>query len=261
MTYFLSNFRLQKLLKIMNNKFVTRIIILLLFISPKIFSQDLNESKSIYKWFDSIVGVGNTGIYNGVEYLNEYKTLNGNDEFFITSDFLYGDVVYDQQPYFNIQMKYDVYKDELIVLLPGQNSRNIIKLIKTKIKSFSIQSSSFVGAFKNLSKSRLEFFEVIYEKGELKVFKKHRKERKVKLDKDFIYNKFEDKFDYYLVYDGDFYSVGSKRDIGRLFPKFKKDILSYASSIRRLYKVDYELYLIRLSEFINNKISINNKNI
>lgn len=243
----------------MNNKYVVRIIILLLFISPKIFSQNLNESKSIYKWFDSIVGVGNTAIYNGIEYQKEYKTLNGNDEFYITSNFLYGDLIYDKQPFFKIPMKYDVYKDELIVMLSSQNSRSIIELVKTKIKSFVIQGSRFIGTYKDLTNREYEFFEVLYEKDRIKFFKKHRKEKKVLLDKDFVYNKFYDKIDYYLVYDGKYHEISSKRDIMRVFPNYRKEILSFSKSNRRLYKADYELYIIRLSEFINNKMLNNNK--
>lgn len=235
------------------------IILLSFFVFPCVFGQSLDETKSMYKWFDSIVGVGNTAIYNGVEYHKEYKTLSGNDEFYITSDFLYGDVVYDMQPYFKVPMKYDVYKDELIVMLPGQNSRNVIKLIKTKIESFTIQGSRFIGAYKDLTDSKFEFFEVLYEKGRIRALKKHRKERKVQLDKDFIYNTFEDKIDYYLVYDGKYNEISSKRDIVRIFPDYRKDILSFANSNRGLYKADYELYIIRMSEFINNKISKNNK--
>lgn len=243
--------------------FVKKTLILFVFVLvlPEIYSQNRDESKSMYNWFDKALGVGNIGIYNGIEYKKEYYTKKGNDEFYMSSDFLIGNVVYDNQPYFNILMKYDVYKDEIIVKLPSQNSFITINLIKSKVENFNIHKTPFVKISLDSSKNNDGFFEVLFEGDNLKVYKKYNKNRKEQLEGSYVYNVFKTNTDYYIFHNNEYFISNSKKDFIKLFPNYRKEIVAFISKNRSLRRSNYDSYLVQLSKIISNLLASNNQNI
>ncbi|SNR66250.1 hypothetical protein [Lutibacter flavus] len=249
----------------MKKKVTLQYVLILFFLiqSTTIYSQiHKPEHENYYKWFDAIIGVGNTGIYNGIEYEKKYRTLGESHEFYITSQFLNGDIVYDSQPYFNIEMKYDVFEDELIVKLPSQYGGSIIiKLIKEKIDSFNINNNRFVriyiGDKEQISEINRSFYQVLYQSNYIKLYKKHRKTKLARSDKDFIYNVFKEQIESYIYYDKKYHQVKSKGDFLRLFPEQKKRINAFYKSNKVLRKSDNDKFLIELSKYIESLITFN----
>lgn len=243
--------------------FVKKTLILLLFVLflPKIYSQDRDQSKSMYNWFDKTLGVGNIGIYNGIEYKKEYYTKKGNDEFFMSSDFLVGDVVYNTQPYFNILMKYDVFKDRLIVKLPSQNSFITIYLIKSKVENFKINEVYFTKLSIDSSKKNIGFYAVLFEDDYLKTYKKYKKNRKEHLDDGYVYNVFKMEIDYYMFYNNEYFIINSKKDFIKLFPKYRKEIVAFTNENRSLRKSNYDNYSVQLTRIISDLLASNNQNL
>jgi len=66
------------------------------------FSQDVNKTKE--NIYDNIVGLENTGLFNGKRYYNAYKATPDNNNFFFSPYFVKGVVVYDNQVYTHIDM-------------------------------------------------------------------------------------------------------------------------------------------------------------
>ena len=67
-----------------------------------VLGQDQESKKDIYMLFDNIVGHDNTGIYNGIEYREQLRTLDNNHAYFISPDFVKSYIKYDGQIYYNI---------------------------------------------------------------------------------------------------------------------------------------------------------------
>lgn len=249
----------------MKKQITFQFVLILFFLiqSVTIYSQiNKPEQENYYKWFDAVVGVGNTGIYNGVEYEKKYRTLGESHEFYATSQFLSGDVVYDSQSYFNIEMKYDVFEDELIVKLPNQYGGSIIiKLIKEKIESFNIKNNQFVriyiGDKEQISEMDRDFYQVLYQSNTIKLYKKYRKSTVERSDKVFIYNIFKENNESYIYYDNKYYKVKSKGDFLRLFPEHKKRINAFYKSSKALRKSDNDKFQIELSKLIESLITFN----
>lgn len=231
------------------SKFSFKIIVILVFILSfsTLYSQNQSDKATSYNWFDAIVGVENTGLYNGTEYQKQYRTKEGNDEFYKTSDFVEGSIVYDQQHYYNVYMLYDVYKDEIIVRLSTQSSLDIIQLIKEKIESFSINNKLFVRVSNNENQG---FHEVLFKSNYLTLYKKHIKQRVQRSDEDFAYYVFKDKKNYIIKYNHNYYTIKSKSDFFKIFPEQKKDINSFYKTNKTLFKSDYDLFLNKLSNHI-----------
>lgn len=244
----------------MENEFSFRYFVFFLFIGIiSINSQTTSDLKDYYKLFDSIVGHGNIGIYDGTEHKVAYVTLKGNHQFYFTSDYLVGNVIYDDQPYYDIQMKYDIFNDELIVKLPNGLAFIVIQLIKEKVNSFSLNNTQFnritVINKENLVEENFGFYELLYQSDHLSLYKKHKKLRTYHLDKEFAYNKFNYKSEYLIYYNDKYHDIKSKRTFIQLFPKSRKQINSFFNKNKILMKSDYELFLTYLMKLLSKNIA------
>ena len=193
-------------------------------------------------------------MYNGIQYNRSFNTINNNHEYFLNSDFINGNIVYSNQPFFNVLLKYDIYNDDLIAQLPSFNSYNIIKLIQEKVSKFTINNHNFV----RLSEENTTgFYEIIYEGNNLRVYKKYVKTLKKRLDKDFVYDVFKGKESYLFYYNNKYFQLKSKSSIIKVLPELKKDINSFYKNNNVLKKTNYDMFLEQLSSFLSTKITSN----
>lgn len=232
---------------------------LLFFNTTLIFSQINDGRSAYYKAFDAIVGVGNTGLYNGVEFEAPFNIYNNKHQFFKEADFSIGDVVYNGQPYFDVLMKYDTWQDDLIVKLPTDVSFHLLRLIPEKVERFNIYGADFINTARNDANFKIKnlgIIQVLFEGVEIGVGRKHRKIKEEKLNKEF-YTLFEDKSRYYMFYKGKTYQVNSKKDIIAIIPEFKKEVKATYKEGRALKKSDYDSFLVfmtmKIDEFLQNK--------
>lgn len=242
----------------MRNRDVLKIALLFfyLFYSINSFSQNSIETKSVYKWFDSVVGIGNTGLFNGYSYVHKYRTLKGNNEFYLNLDFLKGSIKYDNEFYFDIEMKYDVFHDEVIVKLPSDYTFDYLRLIKEKVKSFTLKNAQFIyfseNDLKDFPQIKTGFYEMLYQSDMVDLFVKHSKNRFENFDRDFLYNQFKEHENYYIVYKKQWYLLKSKIDIIDIFVNNKSDIKNFYRANRKLKKQNYPEFLKRLFGYISN---------
>ncbi|WP_348798329.1 hypothetical protein [Flavobacterium adhaerens] len=186
----------------------------------QLYSQT-NTDPFLYSKFDSIVGKENIGLNNGPYAYNPYKVVGDYTMFFKNDKFSIGTVVYTNQPYHNIKLKYDVYKDQLI-LNPAEKQEYIgITLIKDKIDSFSIYGKNFV----NLRKTQPEivefqagFHELINVGSNFQLYIRHHKDIQKRINDEGVNYKFTPNNKYFIDYNFTFYEVNSKSSILKIFP-------------------------------------------
>jgi len=227
-----------------------------------IHSQTNSSSRDYYNWFDNIIGYENTGIYNGILYTEKFRTLNNNNhKFYLTSQFTSGNIIYNGQPYYNIEMKYDIYEDLLIVKLPNHSEYFIIQLINDKIDEFSINNKNFLkisGKYEeSFNEAIFGFYEISYQSKHLNLLKKHKKSRKDRIVGNFVYSQFKDEREYIIIYNDRYYKINSKKYFIKLFPELKKNIDNFYSANKQLLKLDQDTFMIQLIEHISSLI--NNK--
>ena len=205
-----------------------------------------------YNWFDSIVGEGNISLYNGIQYQEKYRTLEGNHKYYLSTEYQVGYLVYENQSYYDIQMKYDLFNDQLIVKLPFRSGFNFIQLDKDKVDKFFINNNQFHTLYKQdektLSKDNYGYFQVLFNKNNLRLYKKHIKNRKEFLDKEFIYSVFTEEYKYFIYLNNQIYELSSKGSLIKLFPKQKKVINAFYNSKRQLKKSNMDIFTIQLIE-------------
>lgn len=224
------------------------------------FSQ--TPEKKYMQWFDSTVGLENTPIYNG--FLDDgdgaferNKSYAGTQRYFKAFEFFTGNLVYENQPYYNIQMKYDVYKDELLLnLKSSKNTLFSIRPIKDRVKKFNIDNHFFinVGVYNVTNTSVNGFAELLIESSSFVLLKKHIKRREEKSENfRMLYEYYQGDYNF-LYFKGGFHIIKRQKDLFVLFPEYKKQMRKY--TIRKSSRdEDIKAFLKRLDVLLPNKTS------
>ena len=136
--------------KLITNLHILIIITSLSIVIPISLESQKDMSKAdYYNWFDDIVTKTNSGVFKGTEYFERFNRINERHQYFKTSSFSNGSVVYNGQLYFNIPLKYDVFDDKLLIKDPNTLNAPVIELDKNKISSFIINGHKFIHVFHN----------------------------------------------------------------------------------------------------------------
>ena len=239
-----------------------KLLVLLTIITITAFQgySQTNSEISLYTKFDSIVGKENLGLNNGPLTLYPYKTIGDNTMFFKKNKFTIGNLIYDGQPYFNVNLKYDIFKDQLIFNPPGQPEHIGISLIQDKTASFSIYGKNFV-KLTNSQTSIPEFISGYYELLRIgknfNLYIKHHKDILKEINEEGVFYSFHENYQYYIEYNNKFYVINNKTSIIKIFPESKKNINAFYQKNRSLNTSDYSQFINSLMISIYDS-SINN---
>ncbi len=224
-------------------------------------SQNTTSMKNNYLWFDKQVGIENTELFNGLRYDEEFRMENDNHKFYKTLEFLNGDIIYDRQPYYDIQMKYDLYEDQIIVNLITKSGNNILKLLNSKINRFTINGSEFIklsnSSIINSNEMISGIFETLFNSTDFTLYKKNKKKAKKIITKKYLYYTFKEDNQYYGYQYKNYYLIKSKKDWIKIFPNQKKEIQTFYNKNKLLIQSDYDLFLKQLSLKLSNSIAYN----
>ncbi|HEX8562455.1 MAG TPA: hypothetical protein VF676_05690 [Flavobacterium sp.] len=188
-------------------------------------------SNNLYEWYDA--ATGSTSMYNGPMYFNQYRTQNpSNNPFLALDEYSKGNVLYDGQPYFNINLKYDIHRDLLLLQpLDGSTNRSVI-FIPERTASFVVLGKKFVnpGYNKEVPESVKGYFEENLVAAHFTFYIKHRKTVREIIHNETLLNDFSPAYDFVVLKDGAFHTVKSKKNVISLFPALKTEINKYYSS-------------------------------
>ena len=169
-------------------------------------------------------------LYNGKIWHNLYIRVNG-DPFFLSGDFLSGNVFFNGREFRNLKIRYDICNDEVILYV---NSQTIITLNKEMTNEFTIEFQKRLHHILNMgndSASLLNgFVNVLYD-GPTALFVKYIK----KVDIQSL-NRLNDEFyqqhRIYIRKDGAIVHVSGKRDLFKLLEDRKTEIRNYIKGNR-----------------------------
>jgi hypothetical protein len=237
-------------------KLKTKLAIVLLLITCngfQAYSQTTSEI-SLYTRFDSIVGKENLGLNNGSLHTNPFKTIDDNNMYFIADKYSNENVIYDGQPYYNVNLKYDIYRDQIVYNPYGQADYIGINLIQEKTFSFSFHGKKFVNL--TLKKNPLqEYIEGYYEEiligKEIDLYIKHHKNILEITGNEFTYYTFNENESFLIKHKDAFFKMNSKKDIATLFPLYKSEINNYYNKNKSMEKSNKTIFTQNLLTYIN----------
>lgn len=210
------------LMKIDGLQIICLLTVLILF-APSCAAQAKEYLRSPYNWFDSLIGIENLEIHYGAVYVEKHRSKSKKSKFFPSPYFTMGDVVIDDLPYYSLNLKYNIYEDELLMQVANSLGGKVLQLHKTKISHFTIGSHTFIKI--NDSKAKKNqidpgFYEVLLEKPSFTLLKKHRRLLIEQLGADLVFYEFEELDPEFVIqYGPTYYRLKKIDDVKVLFPK------------------------------------------
>ncbi|KUJ63439.1 hypothetical protein AR687_03960 [Flavobacteriaceae bacterium CRH] len=221
-----------------------------------IHAQTIKEIE-IYNWFDNTVGKENLDLNNGVLYTNPYRTTN-DDNLFLNDRFEKGNVSYNGQMYYDTSLKYDIYRDILILNPQGASELIGVSLSTEKVDSFTISNRNFI----KIRKEKYTFpgfstgyYETSLFNENFIFYIKHSKNIQKKIKEDGIYYSSKSNNDFYLDYEKKLYYINGKSDLIKLFPEKKKQINEFYFMNRGLAKSDLNQFMKNLMKYTSSLLS------
>ena len=167
-------------------------------------------------------------LYNGMQYDLYNPHMKGNAYYDDVDSWNKGSVFYDGYLYTNVNMMYDIYKDEVVILIYNNFMR--ISLISEKIRDFNLLDQHFIYLKNNPTNSnslKTGFYGELYG-GKIQVLSK--KTKNIQNSTDYLGNitpYFSPVKYYYLFKNGKYYTVNSQGAFLDALSDHKKEIKQF----------------------------------
>jgi hypothetical protein len=192
------------------------------------------------------------GIYNGSIYLRPIQTHTGH-VYYKSDSLTSGQVVYDGVLYENVPLLYDELKNELVTT--DITGLSLVQLIKDKVASFTIYSSTFIHHFAGADSLGLKshgFFRLLYD-GKMKVFQRETKFLRQKIVRENEYNRYIDtQSGYWISSEKGLHRISNYRDLLNVFGNKKKQVQEHLRSKGIKFRQQTEQTLVEAVSFYEN---------
>lgn len=237
----------------------TPLILCLLVLPIVMLAQQSGSESQMLQTFDKIIGLENTKLYNGSRYYNIYKATDDNHNFFSAPNFIKGNVEYDNATFYNVNLKYDTFNDELIFQPTGNKSFINVELIKDKVTSFTLLSHNFINS-KDLKENNnivSGYLQVIYNSQNLTLYAKRKKNVSERIRSNKLVYLFSNEPSYYLLYNDTLHDIKSNKSFRKIFPNLAKALKTEIKENKTRFEKDEEGLLLFLTQWID--FNIENK--
>ena len=164
-------------------------------------------------------------LYNGKLWHNLSHNIKG-DQFLFSNDYLQGSLTINGKSYNNLDISYDIYNDEIIILT---NHGSNLQLNKEMVDSFSLVYNFKTYRFKNISEDSLPgikgYINVLY-KGKSALYVKYKKEIQL-LAVDNRYDLFYQTYRVYFVKGRTVNQINSKNELLKVLYEDKAQIKDF----------------------------------
>ncbi len=232
------------------------LIFFLLSFCLKSFSQSKTKS-DIYISYDTIVGLENTGLYNGKQFKDPYLNTDGTYRYFEGYNFTKGTLTYDSQFYADVPLKYDVYGDKLVTRSNDNLKIFNIELIAGKVSSFSIDNHDFIQLDSlDFNLEGNNFFEVAYKGTSLDLYIKHVKKKREKVVNGLVeYRFFNDNF-YLVSHNKAYHNIKTISDLRKALPEKKDVIREYYKTNKSLYRSNRDAFMLKIVQYLDKETKV-----
>jgi hypothetical protein len=161
-------------------------------------------------------------LYNGRVWRNLYYGVRGN-QFLFSSDFLPGTVTMGGKYFDNIRIRYDIYKDEIMIPV---SPVTVVQLNREMVDSFSIQFENKWYRFTGhniFSRDMLKGYVNILYSGNTSLYVKYKKEIDL-LAENQKFDRFSQTQHIFVMKDDKIYQVSGKKDFLKILADNKQQV-------------------------------------
>lgn len=235
----------------MNLRKTTTPLLLALLLTLAAFSQSTPRD-IIFETYDTMVGMDNTGLFNGTEFTDLFLNTDGTYRYYNGYDYTRGSVTYNGQYYADVLLKYDLLEDNLLTRSDDNLSVFNVKLIPGFVGTFSIHGRNFVRLPDTAIKPGGNgFYEAAYLGRDVALYIKHTKKMKDKALRSGVQYRFLDANYYMLKYKGAYSVVSSQKDFRKLFPEKSEEIRKFYKSFKNLNRSNPDAFMVQLTKYLD----------
>ena len=198
----------------------------------------------------------NSKIFTGILYNDSHLGING-DPFFMKDAWEISTIVYEGQPYDSIYIKYDIYKDIVIVKYVDKRTYvTPLELDKTRIDEFSVMGHHFIRIeFDSLSTMKTGFFDLLYDGETATVLAKRQKEIRNTYELNKLTWGYDLKEKRYINLGTNFYEIKGKKSILDILSDRKNEVKAFLKKNRARLKNDHEKQLIEAVQYYDSIVT------
>lgn len=186
-------------------------------------------------------------IYNGKLFRGHEYGIKGHG-FYLSSDWQTGNVLYEGIWYNNVPIRYDIFRDQLMVNHP--NNITII-LFGERVQEFNFKGMDFFrfnAGVKNEPSAKI--YQLVSD-GKIRVYARRLKVLEENLENRKLEKKFIDAHKFYLVKDGNFHLIRNKNSMLNLLSDRRKEIQKELKKNNIRFKTNPESAIIHIADFYN----------
>ncbi len=190
----------------------------------------------------------NAALYNGAEYVEPKQLIEG-FPFFGQEAYYNGNLTTSGIVYYNVPIHFDLLND--VLLIWSYDRSRLLMLNTEKVERFTLENETFVkaqilpGAQKD---NRNGFYQLLHEGGILVLAKKQKViVQKSASDKSYAFYKQFNK--YFIVVEGEWTEVSSKKSVLALFKQKRDDLKGYIAKENLNFRKAPEVFLKKVVAF------------
>jgi hypothetical protein len=212
-------------------------------------SSQQNALNNTLSFYYSTIGK-QSPLYNGIEYFLRDPAIKGNAYFSDVNAFTAGALVYDGFPFKNVPMLYDIYSDQVVVLL--YNHFSMFSLIKDKVTSFDFLNQHFIriDSATSLANPVISpgFYNEIYN-GKIEVLVKWQKNIQTSSTGQSSESYFNQYKDYFIKKDNKYVSFSGQGGLLDVLKDKKRDLQRYIRENRIKFRAAPEEAMVKIASY------------
>ena len=186
-------------------------------------------------------------IYNGRLFRGHEYGIEGHG-FYFTSDWQTGNIQYDGIWYNDLPMRYDIYKNEVMVNHP--NNIPII-LFGERVQQFHFADFHFYRLKTGIKNEPIADIYQLLADGKIKLLSRRSKIIEENLENKKVEKKFIEQDKFFLVKDGIYHSIRNQKSLLNLLSDRRQEILKDLRKNNIRFKKDREKTIIHIADFYN----------
>ena len=219
--------------------------------SDTLFRQKAVQSLiSIYHQF-----LGNqAGLYNGPEYEPYPMRFKEGQPYFEADSFSLGSVRYDGLDYSKVFMKYDLVRDELLIL--NHDGFNKINLIKDKVVEFSLFNHRFINIIPDSSTQSSftpGFYDLLHD-GKLRLLAKRAKDVQQTISSLSVDYYVRSSTIFFLLKNGVYHLVRNKKSLLEHLKDKRSGLQQFIKANNIKFKKNFEVAAIKVLDYYDQTI-------
>jgi len=225
----------------MNTFFYSKLnqLLLLLSICSLGYAQEAFNTVNNYSWADYTKAAVYLEPFQGKRYFDHHRILNEKHKYFKTFELVEGAIIYNNDHYSDLQLKYDLNEQQLALYHPHSDGVTLVAVNMNQVQAFKIGQSIFVKKQIKDESYFLEYIDVFKGK-QLWIY--HQKIASFKMDDRVGYYEFNPK-ESLFVFDGTQWYRDDAIRIENFYPQDIQKIKTWSKEGKTLKKNDAATYV------------------